>query len=76
MVLAIFGLIGVVVGALLTLSKEWCFHLPWSFERYGSPHHIDSRAIVRVLTPWSIVRALAEGFRPKIHPSATPGGFF
>lgn len=48
-----------------------CGYLPWSFEGYGAPYRIDPRAVVKVLTPRSIVRAFAEGFMPRVHPSAT-----
>lgn len=48
-------------------------YLPWSFEGYGTPYDIDPRAVVKVLTPRSIVRAFAEGFIPRVHPSATVG---
>jgi hypothetical protein len=44
---------------------------PWSFEGYGAPKVIDSVAIVKVLTPRSIVRAFAAGFAPIVHQSAT-----
>lgn len=46
-------------------------YLPWSFEGYGVPCRIDPRAVVKVLTPRSIVRAFAGGFMPRVHPSAT-----
>jgi hypothetical protein len=46
-------------------------YLPWSFNGYGTPRHIDPRAIVKVLTPRSIVRAFAEAFMPRVHPCAT-----
>ena len=46
-------------------------YLPWSFEGYGVPYRVDPRAVVKVLTPRSIVRAFAEGFMPRVHPSAT-----
>jgi hypothetical protein len=44
--------------------------LPWSFAGYGAP--VDSRADTRVsvITPRSMVRAIAHGFKPQIHPSA------
>jgi hypothetical protein len=48
-------------------------YLPWSFEGYGAPYHIDHRAVVKVLTPRSIVRAFAEGFAPTVHSSADIG---
>lgn len=46
-------------------------YLPWSFEGYGAPYRIDPRAVVKVLTPRSIVRAFAVGFTPRVHLSAT-----
>lgn len=46
-------------------------YLPWSFQGYGVPHHIDLQAVVKVLTPRSIVRVFAKGFRPRVHSSAT-----
>jgi hypothetical protein len=42
---------------------------PWSFEGYGRPlARMD--ALVQVLTPPSIVRAIARGFAPMVHSSA------
>lgn len=46
-------------------------YLPWAFEGYGVPCRIDPKAVVKVLTPRSIVRAFAGGFMPRVHPSAT-----
>jgi hypothetical protein len=45
--------------------------LPWSPEGYGPPLALPRDGLVRVLTPRSIVRALADGYRPLLHPSAT-----
>lgn len=45
-------------------------YLPWSFEGYGAPMHIDCKALVRVLTPHSVLRAFSAGFTPKVHVSA------
>lgn len=45
-------------------------HLTWSFDGYGAPKVIDSAAVVKVLTPRSIVRAFAAGFAPIVHQSA------
>ena len=39
--------------------------LPWSFFGYGAPEPRPRAARVRVLTPPSIVRALAAGYRPR-----------
>jgi hypothetical protein len=41
----------------------------WSFAGYGQPI-ARPNATVQVLTPRSIVRALAHGYAPSIHPSA------
>ena len=38
--------------------------LPWSFFGYGAPEPRPRTGRVRVLTPPSIVRALAAGYRP------------
>jgi hypothetical protein len=45
--------------------------LPWSPEGYGPPLALPTDGLVRVLTPCSIVRALVDGYRPQLHPSAT-----
>jgi hypothetical protein len=45
-------------------------YLPWSFGGYGAANDIDAAALVRVLTPRSIVRAFAQGFMPQVHASA------
>jgi hypothetical protein len=45
--------------------------LPWSPEGYGPPRALPADGLIRVLTPRSIVRALAGGYRPLLHPSAT-----
>jgi hypothetical protein len=42
---------------------------PWSFAGYGAPIARPG-AMVQVLTPRSIVRAIAAGFTPGIHSSA------
>jgi hypothetical protein len=43
---------------------------PWSFAGYGAPLPRPRRAErVRVLTPSSMVRAIARGFAPQMHPS-------
>lgn len=46
--------------------------LPWSFDGYGAPAVIDPRHQVELLTPPSIVAALAAGYRPLVHPTAGP----
>jgi hypothetical protein len=44
---------------------------PWSFTGYAAALPKPSGATrVRVLTPRSVVRAIAEGLVPQIHPSA------
>ncbi|HMC37061.1 MAG TPA: hypothetical protein VKK30_04260 [Actinomycetota bacterium] len=44
---------------------------PWSASGYGAPRRIPPSAQVEVLTPASIVRVLAAGYRPSIHPTGT-----
>lgn len=44
--------------------------LPWSFDGYGAPVPVSPRTRVELLTPPSIVAALAAGYRPLVHPSA------
>lgn len=46
-------------------------YLPWSFDGYGASKAIDAAAVVKVLTPRSIVRAFAAGFAPIVHQSAS-----
>jgi hypothetical protein len=46
--------------------------LPWSFEGYGTPVRVRPGTRVELLTPPSIVAALAAGYRPLVHPSAGP----
>jgi hypothetical protein len=43
--------------------------LPWSFAGYGQPL-ARSAGTVQVLTPRSVIRALAHGYQPIIHASA------
>jgi len=43
--------------------------LPWSFEGYGAA--ADKLSSLSLLTPPSIVSALAAGYRPALHPSAS-----
>jgi hypothetical protein len=45
---------------------------PWSFLGYGAPAP-GPTGTVEVLTPPSIVAAIAAGYRPLVHPSAQPG---
>ncbi len=46
--------------------------LPWSFDGYGSALAADQDASLTLLTPPSIVAALAAGYLPRVHPSAGP----
>jgi hypothetical protein len=46
---------------------------PWSFNGYGSAARAPSSGRVEVLTPASIVAALAAGYRPLLHPTALAG---
>jgi hypothetical protein len=48
--------------------------LPWSFEGYQTPVPVDRGAMVEVLTPPSSVAAIAEGYRPVLHPTAGAPG--
>jgi hypothetical protein len=43
---------------------------PWSFQGYGVPAGSGLPGMVEVLTPPSIVAAIAAGYRPLVHPSA------
>ncbi len=55
-------------AAFLVRSKAL---LPWSFGGYGAPQSRRSGDLsVRVLTPRSMVRAIAHGLAPEVHPSA------
>lgn len=45
-------------------------YLPWSFEGYGEPKAMNAAAVVKVLTPRSVVSAYLNGFKPRVHPSA------
>jgi hypothetical protein len=44
--------------------------LPWSLTGYGRPLRLDPSTTVEVLTPPSMLGALAHGYRPLVHPSA------
>jgi hypothetical protein len=46
---------------------------PWSFSGYGSALPVRPSGLVEVLTPPSIVAAIAAGYRPLIHPTALLG---
>jgi hypothetical protein len=45
-------------------------YLPWSFEGYGAAKTIGPTAVVKVLTPQSVIGAFEEGFMPVFHQSA------
>lgn len=45
---------------------------PWQPAGYGSPLPRLVAALVQVITPLSIVRTLAAGYVPALHPSAKP----
>jgi hypothetical protein len=53
--------------ALLVLGGDL---YPWSMSGYGAPAPRPARGLARVLTPPSIVAALAAGYAAEIHPSA------
>lgn len=44
--------------------------LPWSFDGYGAPVPVSPSARLELLTPPSLVAAMAAGYRPLVHPSA------
>lgn len=46
---------------------------PWSFHGYGAPAKTRLPGTVEVLTPPSIVAAIAAGYRPLVHPTALTG---
>jgi hypothetical protein len=46
--------------------------LPWSFDGYGSPVRVRPQDRLELMTPPSLVAALAAGYRPLVHPSAGP----
>ncbi|WP_027341305.1 hypothetical protein [Hamadaea tsunoensis] len=46
---------------------------PWAFAGYGPPVRPPA-GLVEVLTPPASVGALAAGYRPLLHPTATPAG--
>jgi hypothetical protein len=47
---------------------------PWSFAGYGEPRPRPAGARVDVLTPRSVVRAIAHGYVAGVHPSAASRG--
>ncbi len=46
--------------------------LPWSMHGYGSPVAVQPGTPLELLTPPSVVAALAAGYLPLVHPSAAP----
>ncbi len=44
---------------------------PWSSTGYGVPARVSPRTTVELLTPPISVAAIAAGYRPRLHPSAT-----
>jgi hypothetical protein len=44
---------------------------PWSFQGYGKGRPLPSDAVVKVLTPRSVVAAFRHAFTPAVHSSAT-----
>jgi hypothetical protein len=72
---------GLPDGAMITLSGSDAFAvkddalLPWTPFGYGTPRQRPSAGDASVMTPPSILRALARGYRPKWHPThANPLG--
>lgn len=71
------SLADVADGAMIVFGADNTPHLvrgdalyPWSFTGYAAPIARPD-ATVQVLTPRSTVRALAHGYIPTIHPSAS-----
>jgi hypothetical protein len=56
------GVTGLLAGGRL---------LPWSFTGYGAPASLPPGALAELLTPPASVAAIAAGYRPLLHPSAT-----
>jgi hypothetical protein len=54
----------------LLIGGRW---RPWSFQGYGAPSRVGVPGMAEVLTPPSIVAAIAAGYRPLVHPSALTG---
>jgi hypothetical protein len=64
-VIRVDGVIGLLLGGRLR---------PWSFQGYGPPMPMPvPSGGVEVLTPPSIVAAIAAGYRPLVHPTAGEG---
>jgi hypothetical protein len=66
-----FVLLGSSTTAYLVLGDAL---YPWSFAGYGEPLARPAGAQVHVLTPRSIVGALAHGYHADIHASAASSG--
>lgn len=49
-------------------------YLPWSFDGYGAATTIGPAAVVKVLTPQSVIGVFEEGFIPIVHQSANEHG--
>jgi hypothetical protein len=47
--------------------------LPWSFDGYGKPLHIDENRVLDVVTPEPVLAALRNSYRPNWHDSARQG---
>jgi hypothetical protein len=56
------GVVALVAGGALR---------PWSFAGYGAARRVAPATIVELLTPPSTVAAIAAGYRPGIHVTAT-----
>jgi hypothetical protein len=64
-------------GAMVRLDSGSGFALvlggslrPWSWQGYGGPETAPADRELEVLTPPSVLGALAAGYRPLLHPSA------
>lgn len=66
------GVIVVLEAHTTPLLVQGAHVYPWSFAGYGPPI-ARTAAIAQVLTPRSIVRAIAHGFAPMMHPSVAFG---
>jgi hypothetical protein len=63
------------VGAMIARRGGSALVVPgavraWSFEGYGEPEVAAADQVVNVRTPPATLGALAEGYRPWVHPSA------
>jgi hypothetical protein len=59
-IIRVGGVVGLLAGGRMR---------PWSFQGYGPPVAV-SPGPIEVLTPPSIVAAIAAGYRPLVHPTA------